>query len=119
MPLWGSQAPLLLHHPASLKTGPSEERAAPENGATPGGTLGNACRERRSEVLAHGGLFSISCFALHNGGSCVWMKTDGEDVFGRQLGRSWALGGGCGCGTASPPAALLGAPCRPQQDSGV
>lgn len=118
MPLWGSQAPLLLHHPASLKTGPSEERAAPENGATPGGTLGNACRERRSEVLAHGGLFDFLFCFTQRGLVCV-DENRREDVFGRQLGRSWALGGGCGCGTASPPAALLGAPCRPQQDSGV
>lgn len=37
---------------------------------------------------------STSCFALHNGGSCVWMKTDGKTCLGVSLagpGR-WAAG---------------------------
>lgn len=123
--LWGLEAPLLLHHPASLKRGPSEERAAPKNGATPGGPLGNASVwNRRSEVPPT----AASCdflFGFTQRGACAWVKTEGGTCLayalpgpGRQTAgvRAWLR-----LGPARPPARCRcpAHPARPHQAPGV
>lgn len=121
----GWRPPCCFTTPRASKGGPSEERAAPKNGATPGGPLGNASVwNRRSEVPPT----AASCdflFGFTQRGACAWVKTEGGTCLvyalpgpGHQTAgvRAWLR-----LGPARPPARCRcpAHPARPHQAPGV
>lgn len=140
--LWGLEAPLLLHHPASLKRGALRGEGGAQKRGDPWRPPGKRlCLEPALRGAAHSGLLRLPVWLYTKGRVCVG-ENRGRDVFGVRSAGSWAPDRGrqgvaaarprapacsvpLSCapcpsppgprGLASAPRAGLGGPCRSPQ----